>query len=179
MARGLFIAVATTVLWVSAQLFLAHAFPTPKRFRAMALGFFLSLPLVYVGYRYLHLPGGLDHSVEHEAWVIGLINAHLLHLLLFFFYVECFYHVERSVTLRLLLEILRGNPEGVKVEDLQDQYPLRQMIRRRLRTLRANGYVEEREGRWHNRPKGALFALTMAASAWVFQSKSQKERIGE
>ena len=106
MAAGLFIAVIVTLAWVVLQIGLMHVRPAENRIRSMTLGYVISLPFVFVAYRWLPLPASIASASAGESWAMGLILAYLLHLLLYFCYVECFYHVERAVTLRFLTEIM-------------------------------------------------------------------------
>jgi hypothetical protein len=157
--RALLSSVGITVLWVLAQVAWMHVRPARSRFKAMCAGFLLSLPA---------LAWALGDSAAADA-----AQAALLHLLLFFFYVQCFYHVERSVTLRLLVEIHRAPGGKIPLAQLMKSYSFEDMVRERLGTLGENGFLARDGDRWRNTPKGRLFARVMALSEWVFQSRGQ------
>ena len=177
MLRGLTVAVLVSAAWIGAQIAWMHVRPASNRFRAMLLGYLASLPFLLLAYFRLPLPQFAQAGSGTEAWSMGLLHAAVLHLLIFFFYVECFYHVERSVTLRFLLEIL-DRPEGAcRLEDIRSVYNIDKMIATRLDVLAANNYIERRQGRWVLKSKGRLFARVMKFSKWVFQSQTQRERL--
>lgn len=174
MERGILTAAIVTAAWIAIQILWMHVKPTENRFKAMLLGYVLSLPFVIVAFEWLP---GLAAVPLHEPWGIGLFFAYFLHLLLFFLYVECFYHVERSVTLRFLVEILQRCPEGTKIEDVLGHYNVKHMVQTRLDVLGANGFIEARDGNWYLTAKGRRFARLMAFSSWLFQSTVQSDRI--
>ena len=175
---GLFIAIVVSLLWISAQICLAHLQPPRSRFKAMLFGYLASLPLV-LGFYWL-LPASFPSL---WAWMIGaehpfstLFHALFSHLLIFFLYVECFYHVERSVTLRLLIEI-GEHPDGETPEAISADYNVDGMIVQRIAALNANGYTEQSGDRIRLLPRGRRFAAAARAFAWLFQSKMQDERL--
>lgn len=170
MLRGVFVAVVVTFAWISCQIAIMHIRPASNRFKAMLSGYLASLPLVVI---LVFLLPALEATGDTRAQ--ALFNALALHLLLFLFYVEMFYHVERSVTLRILVELLESGEE-VDLKSLQDAYSLDDMIERRLEDMARNKFIDETNGRWRNRFKGNLAADVMSISSWVFRSKSQKDR---
>jgi hypothetical protein len=175
---GVTIAVIVSVLWIGAQIYLAHLQPPRSRFKAMLAGYLASLPLV-LGFYWL-LPASFPNL---WAWLIGaehplsaLLHAFVSHLLIFFLYVECFYHVERSVTLRLLIEI-GEHPGGETAEAISADYNVDGMIVQRIEALNANGYTEQSGDRIRLLPRGRRFAAGARAFCWLFQSKMQDERL--
>lgn len=173
MAHGLIVAVLVTVLWVLLQNAFMHVRRAKSRVLAMIGGYVFSLPFVWVAFRFMPVlvpaPG--------EAPLMGLVHAYVFHLLLFLLYVECFYHVERSVTLRFLVEIMRHGERGERLAVVRQLYDVKEMILRRLDDMLRNGFVEKRDGRWHELAKGRRLAQVMQFSHWLFQSKSQHERM--
>ena len=174
MAQGIIVAVIVSAAWILAQNLFMHLRPAENRFNAMVVGYLLSLPCVFVAYRWMPplLPGS-----GSESPALGLFHAYLLHLLLFFCYGECFYHVERSVTLRLLVEILQHGDAPASLQAIQGRYNVEGMIRERLEVMRERGFVERVDDSWHLCFKGTLLARVTVATAWVFQIKPQHERL--
>jgi hypothetical protein len=171
MARGVLIAVLVSALWMICQIIAMHIRPASNRFKAMAASYLLSLPLIPLAYVYLPSP-----RAAGEAEWMTLFHACLFHLLLFFFYVQLFYHVERSVTLRFLVELLKRHGQPVSLHGIRQEYSLRQMIEARLESLAGNEFIEKAGNRWRNKAKGNMIAAVMRVSSWVFQSRSQKDR---
>jgi hypothetical protein len=177
MEHGIMVAFAVGLLWILVQNLLMHVRPAENRFRAMVIGYLLSLPLVCVGYQWVPpITVGIKEAMQVQEPGLGLFHAYFFHLLLFLFYAECFYHVERSVTLRLLVELLKSGTDGASLQAIQGQYSLQEMIQQRLEILREHGFIEERQGSWHLHVKGAVFARIAVACSWLFQFKGQHER---
>ena len=173
MFHGILTALVSTLFWVVIQNLWMHIRPHPQRFQAIVGGYVFSLPLVYFAYRWM--PVWFEASPE-EAPALGWVHAYLLHFLLFAFYGECFFHVERSVTLRLLVEILHAGPKGVDLESLRSQYPVGQMVAQRLEVLRKNGFVCQESGRWRLREKARFLARFAALGNWLLRASAQNER---
>jgi len=174
MAQGLIVAVMVSVVWILVQNLFMHVRPAENRFKAMIIGYVVSLPFVFVVYQWM--PSlALDSGGESPA--LGLFHAYFFHLLLFFCYAECFYHVERSVTLRLLVEILQHGDEPAPLQAIQGRYNVEGMIRDRLEVLRENGFVERVDDSWRLLFKGALLARVTVAAARTFHIKPQHERL--
>ena len=176
MEQGVMSALVVTFVWVLLQNLLMHICPSRNRFAAMVVGYVLSLPFVYVSYRgwpelSTWLTGG-----RAESNTMGIFHAYFFHLLLFLFYVECFYHVERSVTFRLLVELLGAGTTGLPLYALQSRYSVDEMVAQRLEALHEKGFLDRQGDVWTLRPKGLILARATTVLSWVFQSKGQHER---
>jgi hypothetical protein len=160
-----------SIAWIVLQNLAMHVRPVVDRFKVMVVGYLLSLPFVFLGCRWI--PPVVPDTGAAMVW----FHAYFFHLLLFMFYVQCFYHIERSVTFRLLVEILKSGQDGLPLPALQSQYSVDEMIKQRLEVLRQNGFLDKRGDGWTLRPKGRLLARVTLALSWVFQSKGQHERL--
>lgn len=178
MAIGVIAALLATLAWVAVHLALMHRRPTRDRLAAMFRAFAASVPLVVLLVFVLLRHDGWREAlagVEHPALAYGM--GLLLQVLFFFCFVECFYHVERAVTLRMVIEIL-DHPNGPPtLDELVAAYPVDDMIRRRLDDLRRNGFLQCDGERWGLTAKGRLFASVMRVSNAIFHSKPQNERL--
>jgi hypothetical protein len=178
MAIGVIAALAATLCWVILHVAAMHIRPAPRRMPAMTRAFLWALPLVpalvFAIWRQPDWREALA-GVEHPAAAYGM--GILLHVLFYFCFVECFYHVERAVTLRMVIEILEHPGGPPTVEALLNTYPVDDMVRRRLDGMRDAGFVRENNGRWSLSAKGRLFASAMRISSIIFNSKPQYERI--
>jgi hypothetical protein len=173
-AHGLCVALIVTGGWILLQNLLMHFRPAENRMLTMISGYLLSLPFVFVLYRWMPPVSG---TAEPESFSMGLINAYVLHMLLFGQYGACFYHVERSVTIRFLVELLKYGDRGAAMDTIQSQYSLEEMIQQRMEVMRDRGLVEFRDGYWHLLPKGLLLARIAIVGSWLFQMKGQHERM--
>lgn len=176
MIRGILSAVIATALWVSIQIVIMHVKPARRRFNAMLSGYLLSLPLVAV--IYLWTPWGdiASGKMAGQALWMEWFHAYLLHLLLFFQYVHFFYHVERSVTVRLLVELQQAPGCSMTLEEINRQYSLRDMIIRRLEVMAENGFMARHGNAYHNTRKGDIYAQAVLLFSWIFRSVTQKDR---
>jgi hypothetical protein len=153
-----------------------HTSPSPKRLRSMTVSYLLFVPLTVPILRVCR-NHWLPLSCGENEWV-GVVHAVLFGLLFFLLFVECFYHIERSVTLRLLVEILaRETGAPVSLRDIQAEYSVEDMVARRLELLRSRKFVAHGPAGWYLCRKGVLFAQAMRASCRLFQSQTQDERL--
>ena len=171
---GIVSAIITTAGWIVVQNVLIHIRPADNRFKAMLWGYIVSLPFVLIMYQYVIQP---FVQSETGGYPVGLFHAYALHLLLFFLYVECFYYVERSVTLRFLVEFYQAPGGIISSDEIRQKYNLSDMIRQRLNVAQNNGFISEEDGFWKLTPKGKRLAKTMQCSIWIFQSKPQQDRV--
>lgn len=179
MLGGIAVGLAVSAIWIGTQILLSRVLRTKSYFRAMLSGYLVSLPVVYLVWRSMAsaFPAGWTTLVgaEHQAHV--LLHAYVVHLLIFFLYAECFYHVERSVTLRLLIEI-RDYPYGPPTVDaISENYRVADMIGERLQVLGANNYLEKSGDRFLLSTKGRRFAIGVRLFCWIYQSKTQDQRL--
>lgn len=178
MAIGVLAALIVFVLWAALHLLSMHIRPTPRRFPAMTRAFLLSFPLVpLIVFVILRRPEWREvlAGIEHPAAAYGM--GILLHILFYFCFVECFYHVERAVTLRMVIELFDQPGQAMPLDAMLAHYPVDDMIQRRLEGLRDSGFVWNDNGIWRLTPKGRLFASAMKISSAIFHSKPQNERI--
>lgn len=175
MAAGIATAMLVTALWVACHVLWMHVRPTQRRLLAMAASYAVSvpltLPMVHVCRQWWTPPA------TEDPW-LGVIHAFAFGLLFFLLFVECFYHVERSVTLRLLIE-MSDRPPGrpVSLHGIEAEYNIDDMVGRRLALLGDRGFIEDTSGGWRLSPKGCFVARAMRASCDLFGSKTQDERL--
>ena len=168
----------TFVLWIAAHLVAMHINPAKGRMSAMMKAWLISLPVLLVVLAILNHSDRLVAALNgQESALISWFYAFLLHLLLFFLFVECFYHIERSVTLRLLVEIQAAPGTGPSIAVIMKDYSVDDMIRRRLDDMERSGFVRKTGNGWILSPKGETLAKIMSFSCWIFQSKAQNERL--
>ena len=155
MITSIFASGIVFLLCLAAHLITMRLRPVKGRLHAMTAAFLPGFPLGVLLVFLLHRMGGWPVNLDgEESPLLAYILAPLLHLLLFFFFVECFYHIERSVTLRLLVELLEHPKGAATTEEIMREYSVDDMIRRRLADLLRNGWVRESDGRFQLTDKG-------------------------
>jgi hypothetical protein len=163
MAKGVVLSVALVVVWTVAQIVAVHVLRPTRMFVVLTALFAATVPIYVV--LYAITPANL--GVLPAAWAatppaLGLADGLLVHGLLYCTWMQGFYYVDRPVTLRLLVEFVKAPGGSLTLAQMRAVYGLPQMIERRLISLRDNGYVEERDGRFVLTPKGRLFARGIA-----------------
>ncbi len=152
MARGIFLAFLLTTASVILQILMARIRP-PRRFFNFAFGIYLlSIPLFVIFYPRPVFAGLGD------ATILGLANGLLVHLLLFFNYMQGIYYFTRPVTLRILIEFLQAKDHYLTRQTLQDHYHLKYMIGSRFDLLVVNGYLLKQGERFELTAKGRIFS---------------------
>ena len=178
MGTAVIASLAATTLWIIAHLVAMRIKPAKNRLAAMFKAYLLSLPVLLAALAILNHDEQLVLSLNgREHALISWFYALVLELLFFFCFVECFYHIERAVTLRLLVEIQAIEKTGASIETIMKDYSVDEMVVRRLADLGRSGFVIKTGERFTLSAKGRLFAKAMTYSAWIFQSKAQHERL--
>lgn len=175
MLTGIIAALIGFLLCVAGHLASMHRRPVKGRLGAMTRAFVLGFPVTLALVPIVRSLGRGWDGAEHPwiAWIVAV----LLHVLLFFLFVECFYHVERSVTLRLLVELLEHPQGAASEEEIMRDYSVDDMIERRLADLVRNRWLEEAGGQYRLTAKGRNLARVMSTSLWIYQNKPQNERL--
>lgn len=177
MGTGLLASLLATFSWIMVHLFLMHQRPCKQRLAAMTQAFLLSLPLLFVLLFFLQRQPAIVLQLNgQEDFFLAYSYGFLLHLLFYFFFVEVFYHIERSVTLRFLIEI-DNSSSTANLKQIIKEYSVEEMIPRRLNDMKISGWIFKKNDRWILTFKGLCLAKTMRFSCWLFQSKPQNERL--
>ena len=175
MIGGILSCLIATTCWALVQVVWCHTTNRPTTMKHLAIGWLWSVPLLallipatrsLIQTRFLATPLWEDTSYA--------LLTHLFALLFAFLY---YGSAERSVTVRLLVELLRTHGAGLTLDQLRQQYSTEDMIRRRLSDMNGNGLVSSRDGLWFSTPKGTRLAVLMRISNWIFRSAGQHERI--
>lgn len=155
MVKGMVISLLLCNCWILAQLLVFHFISNRRTFRTLTLLFLLSLPLYGVGY--LGTPphlGFLPDAFAQTPLLLGLLNGLGLHVLFYFTYLACFYYVERPLTWRILIPLLRTADGKMTLSELKEVYGLTYVIQRRLVGMEEGGLVIQREGKYFLTSKG-------------------------
>ncbi len=157
MAKGILLSVTLIVIWSAAYIIVVHARRPAGKLTVLTGLFAVTIPL----YLLLHAVTPPDLGVLPAAYAatpsrLGLVNGLVIHLLLYCTWMQGFYYVDRSVTLRLLVELVKAPGGRLALADVRAIYGLAQMIDRRMKSLVESGYVEETDGRFVLTPKGRV-----------------------
>jgi hypothetical protein len=171
--KGLVLAWVLVWVWALVQGIVFQLRAPEKAFASM-VSWFAPMPVVYVA---LHLVTPPDLGVLPERFVGGaaalsLLNGLVLLILLFLTGVLFYYHADRSITVRLLIEMARAPQQRMSLEEMQAVCGVEVLMHDRLRTMAMNGFLEERDGRYHLAPKGRLGGLAGTIARGVLAMKA-------
>ena len=164
MLKGYILAIALTLIWIVLQIIVFHAFKPQKRFAVMTLLFIVTIPFYFIfdmatPENLYFLPASLSATPDF----LGLANGFILYVLLYGTYVECFYYIDRPLTLRMLIEFLDAPGGTLTLAELQKRYSFREMIQTRLESMVANGYLVHGTRTFQLTSKGKAFATGFSA----------------
>jgi len=160
MVKGALISFFLVVAWTLVQMVVFRLTATRQLFRTVTLLYLLTIP-AYVAC-YVITPdtlGVLPQDLDQGSSPLGLLNGLLLYLIWYPTYISCFYYVERPLTLRLLIALLKAPKEVLTLSEMKAVYNLPYLIERRLEAMKDGGFVTKREGRYFLTPKGERMGL--------------------
>jgi hypothetical protein len=170
--KGLILAVGLVGLWALVQGVVFHLRAPAKAFASM-VAWFAPFVLAYaLGYWLTpaHL-GILPEPFVGIAAPIGFVNGLGVLVLLFLTGVLFYYHADRSITVRLLVELSRAPRQRLRLDEMQAVCGVEVLMHDRLHTMALNGFLEERDGRYHLAPKGQLGGLAGTVARRVLTMK--------
>jgi hypothetical protein len=163
--KGMVLAWVLVWVWAVVQGIVFQLRAPEKAFASM-VAWFAPMPVAYVA---LHLATPADLGFLPDRFVGGaaalsLLNGLVLLVLLFLTGVLFYYHADRSITVRLLIEMARAPQQRLSLDQMQAVCGVEVLMHDRLRTMAVNGFLEERDGIYHLAPKGRVggFAGTVA-----------------
>lgn len=159
MLKGYLLSTGLIIFWILAQITVYHIFQPKKKFWTMTLLFIGTLP--FYAFFYFFTPSDvffLPSSLSQTPVLLGFLNGFILHVLLYGTFVECFYYVDRPLTLRMLVEVLQAPGRTLTLSELQTRYSFREMIRSRLEVMVHNRYLSEQRQIYSLTTKGRIFA---------------------
>jgi hypothetical protein len=160
MLKGLVLAGMLVATWAVLQGIVFQLRAPHKAFASM-VAWFAPLVPAYV-LLYLLTPadlGVLPERFTRAATPLGLLNGLAVLVLLFLTGVLFYYHADRSITVRLLIELARAPQQRLSLAQLQAVCGVEVLMQDRLDTMTMNGFLVRRDGRYHLAPKGRLGGL--------------------
>lgn len=175
MLTGILASILASALWAGLHVLWCHAAARATQSRHLIVGWLLSL--VSLGAALWMLRTTCSACLPATAWWEDALYAFATQAFVFMLSFIYFGTAERAVTVRLLIEIGEGGPAGITLAGLQERYSTDDMVRRRLADMERGGLVRIENGAWHATDKGVRLTRIMDASAWLYQSAGQHERI--
>ncbi len=129
-----------------------------ERFRTLTLIFYGLLPLYIVVY--FLLPGARWFSTLHEF--LDFLAGLFLYIFLFLGYCQFYFIVDRSISVRVMMEIENSGGEGRGFDEIKRLYSFDHILSRRLEHMVYGGYLEKKGERYVNTRKGHTVASLFA-----------------
>lgn len=136
-----------------------HFFTFKKRARVMelifAIFFLIQIILIIVLPPNFLLPD-IKYSLLLNLVTAG--NAIALYLLFFFVYANIYFVIDRSISIRVMIELQRNPEKGLSKEELLQYYNGNHVFDRRLDHMVEGNFVSLVNGRYVNTKMGSVFA---------------------
>jgi len=155
MLKGLLLSGALIVLWAVGQAVVFHVSAPRKVFSSMLRSFAPTIPLYLLLYYVTpaHL-GFLPLGFVGMDWRLGLGNGLIVHVLLFLTAGLFYSHADRSITIRLLIELARAPQQRLTLAEMRAMCGVEVLMQDRLDIMIRNGFLATRDDRFVLTPKG-------------------------
>ena len=173
MLKGMVLAWVLVWVWALVQGIVFQLRAPEKAFASMVV-WFAPIPVAYVALHLLTPPdlGFLSERFAGGAAALSLLNGLALLVLLFLTGVLFYYHADRSITVRLLIEMARAPQQRMTMDQMQAVCGVEVLMHDRLHTMAMNGFLEERDGVFHLAPKGRVGGLAGSVTRRVLAMKA-------
>ena len=173
MLKGLLLSGTLMTLWLVVQGVVFHAAAPRKAFSSMVGWFAPTVPLYLVLYWMTPANlGVLSDGFVGVDWRLGLLNGLIIHVLLFLTAGLFYSHADRSITVRLLIELSRAPRQRLTLTQMQEMCGVEVLMQDRLDIMVRNGFLVARGNRFLLTPKGWIGGSVGLAARRVFRMKA-------
>ena len=155
MLKGLVLCGLLITTWLVVQAVVFHLVAPRKAFASMLASFAPTVPLYLL--LYVMSPadlGFLPTAFVGADWRLGLVNGLVLQVLLFLTAGLFYSHADRSITVRLLIELARAPQQRLTLAQMQAVCGVEVLMADRLEIMLANRFLIARGDRFVLTPKG-------------------------
>ena len=173
MLKGLVLCGLLITTWLIVQAAVFHLVAPRKAFASMLASFAPTLPLYLL--LYLVTPadlGFLPSAFVGADWRLGLVNGLVLQVLLFLTAGLFYSHADRSITVRLLIELARAPQQRLTLAQMQAVCGVEVLMADRLEIMLANRFLIARGDRFVLTPKGWIGGSIGLAARKVLRMKA-------
>ena len=173
MLKGLVLCGLLITTWLIVQAAVFHLMAPRKAFASMLASFAPTLPLYLV--LYLVTPadlGFLPSAFVGADWRLGLVNGLVLQVLLFLTAGLFYSHADRSITVRLLIELARAPQQRLTLAQMQAVCGVEVLMADRLEIMLANRFLIARGDRFVLTPKGWIGGSVGLAARKILRMKA-------
>jgi hypothetical protein len=160
-------------LWLVVQAVVFHVAAPRKAFSSMLTWFSPTVPLYLVLYWVLPADlGVLGSGLVGVDWRLGLANGLLVHVLLFLTAGLFYSHADRSITVRLLIELARAPQQRLTLAQMQAMCGVEVLMQDRLDIMMRNGFLATRGDRFVLTAKGWIGGSVGLAARHILRMKA-------
>ncbi len=173
MLKGLVLCGLLITTWLIVQATVFHLVAPRKAFASMLASFAPTLPLYLL--LYLVTPadlGFLPSAFVGADWRLGLVNGLVLQVLLFLTAGLFYSHADRSITVRLLIELARAPQQRLTLAQMQAVCGVEVLMADRLEIMLANRFLIARGDRFVLTPKGWIGGSIGLAARKILRMKA-------
>jgi hypothetical protein len=171
--KGLLLSGTLMMLWLVVQGVVFHAAAPRKAFSSMLGWFAPTIPLYLVLYWVTPANlGVLSDGFVGVDWRLGLLNGLTIHVLLFLTAGLFYSHADRSITVRLLIELSRAPRQRLTLAQMQEMCGVEVLMQDRLDIMVRNGFLVSRGNRFVLTPKGWIGGSVGLVARRVFRMKA-------
>ena len=173
MLKGLVLCGLLITTWLIVQAAVFHLVAPRKAFASMLASFAPTLPLYLV--LYLVTPadlGFLPSAFVGADWRLGLVNGLVLQVLLFLTAGLFYSHADRSITVRLLIELARAPQQRLTLAQMQAVCGVEVLMADRMEIMLANRFLIARGDRFVLTPKGWVGGSVGLAARKILRMKA-------
>ena len=173
MLKGLVLCGLLITTWLIVQAAVFHLVAPRKAFASMLASFAPTVLLYLV--LYLMTPadlGFLPPAVVGADWRLGLVNGLTLQVLLFLTAGLFYSHADRSITVRLLIELARAPQQRLTLAQMQAVCGVEVLMADRLEIMLANRFLIAHGDRFVLTPKGWIGGSIGLAARKILRMKA-------
>ena len=173
MLKGLLLSGALMTVWALVQGVVFHVVAPRKTFSSMLTWFAPTVPLYLL--LFFMTPadlGFLPPGFAGVDWRIGLGNGLVVHVLLFLTAGLFYSHADRSITIRLLIELARAPKKCLTLAEMQAMCGVEVLMQDRLDIMVRNGFLAVRGDRFVLTPKGWMGGTVGLAARRILRIKA-------
>jgi len=171
--KGLVLCGLLVTAWLVVQAVVFHLVAPRKAFVSMLASFAPTVPLHLL--LYVLTPddlGFLPPGFVGLDWRLGLANGLALQVLLFLTAGLFYSHADRSITVRLLIELARAPQQRLTLAQMQAVCGVEVLMADRLDIMLANRFLSQRGDRFVLTPKGRIGGSIGLAARKILRMKA-------
>jgi hypothetical protein len=171
--KGLVLCGLFITTWLIVQAVVFHLVAPRKAFASMLASFAPTLPLYLL--LYVMTPadlGFLPSAFVGADWRLGLVNGLVLQVLLFLTAGLFYSHADRSITVRLLIELARAPQQRLTLAQMQAVCGVEVLMADRLEIMLANRILIAQGDRFVLTPKGWIGGSIGLAARKILRMKA-------